>query len=47
MCGRTWLVLAVTCGGACSATTSSQNIRTAGLVALIDITAERANESTV
>jgi hypothetical protein len=32
---------------ACGATTSSKNIRTAGLVALIDITAERPDQSVV
>jgi hypothetical protein len=42
------VVLLATVGTtACSATTSSRNIRTAGLVALIDITAERADESVV
>jgi hypothetical protein len=34
-----------TCG--CSATTSSLNVRTAGLVALIDVTAERADQTVV
>jgi hypothetical protein len=38
--------LGMLCVG-CGATTSSRNIRTAGLVALIDVTSERAGESNV
>lgn len=34
-------------GGACSATTSSRNIRTAGLVALVDVTAKDDSHATV
>jgi hypothetical protein len=42
------LVIAVACTlAACGATTSSKNIRTAGLVALIDITAERPDQTVV
>lgn len=41
------VVLGACALAACGATTSSKNIRTAGLVALIDITAERPNQSVV
>ncbi len=40
------VVLALS-GMACSATTSSRNIRTAGVVALIDVSSQREGESTV
>jgi hypothetical protein len=45
---RNMLIYAViTLLGGCSATTSSRNIRTAGLVALIDVVAKRSDQSTV
>ena len=42
-----WLVVSAACAAGCGATTSSTNIRTAGLVALIDITAERPDQTVV
>src|SRR5688572_13010149 len=45
---RPAIMLAAACAlAACGATTSSKNVRTAGLVALIDITSERPDQTVV
>ena len=45
---HTAIMLAAVCSlAACGATTSSKNVRTAGLVALIDITSERPDQTVV
>ena len=44
---RMWLPLLLCAQVGCSATTSSRNIRTAGLVALVDVTSEQAQQARV